>query len=219
MTPVRLPFTREHIPRILCFTAVAAFHILLLCFLIFEIEIPEIIPPSPIQVMKLTDIQEYAPPPPPPPPPVVLPVQQSVAETIAEEVIEVEELEPEVTEAAAPTVIPPAPQSTGSTGPDYFPQHMISVLPQFDQKELLRRTVYPPIAQRSNIEGSVVLELFVDRDGYVRNIVVLKETPEGRGFAEAAIKAFQGYRALTPAQANGEYVAARYRRPVRFTLK
>jgi protein TonB len=64
----------------------------------------------------------------------------------------------------------------------------------------------------------VILELFIDNQGVVRNIVVLRETPEGRGFAEAAVRAFQGMRAV-PAQANGENVAVRYRWPVRFSLK
>jgi outer membrane biosynthesis protein TonB len=65
----------------------------------------------------------------------------------------------------------------------------------------------------------VILELFIDREGLIRNIVVLKETPEGRGFAEAALKAFRGMKATRPAQANGEDVAVRYRWPFRFILR
>jgi hypothetical protein len=47
---------------------------------------------------------------------------------------------------------------------------------------------------------------------------VLKEDPPGRGFAEAAVRAFQGLR-CTPAQANGGNVSVRYRYPVSFKLR
>ncbi|MDR1470170.1 MAG: energy transducer TonB [Spirochaetaceae bacterium] len=217
MSAVRLPFNGERLARVICFAVVAAVHILLLCFLIFDIKVAQILPDPPVAVMKLVDVQEYTPP--PPPPSVAQPVR-STAETVAEEIVGAEELEPQV-EASVPAATENNTGSIGesSTEPEYLPQHKISELPQFDEKELQRRTVYPPIAQRSGIEGSVVLDLFIDRAGYVRNIVVLKETPEDKGFAEAAVKAFQGIRVLSPAQANGEAVAAHYRRPVRFTLR
>jgi protein TonB len=206
----------ESLPRVIAFTVAALAHILLLLFLIFDIDVAQIIPDPPVTVMKLADIQEYAPPP-PPPPPVVPAAAPSTVEAIAEEMIEVDELEPEaaVTVAAAPAE---SIRGSGNTGPDYLPQSRISVPPRFDTRELQNRTIYPPIARRSGIEGSVVLELFIDKEGVVRNIAVLRETPEGRGFAEAAVKAFQGLRAI-PAQANGEDVGVRYRWPVRFTLK
>jgi protein TonB len=217
MSAIRLPFNRENLSRVISFAVVALLHILLLYFLIFDIEVAQIIPDPPVTVIKLTDIQEYAPPP-PPPPSVAQPVLNTV-ETVTEEVIEVEELDPQV-EVSAPLMTGDSTASgTGyNSGPDYLPQNRVSVFPEFDRVELHNRTVYPPIARRSGIEGTVFLELFIDREGVIRNIVVLKETPEGRGFAEAALKAFQGMRAV-PAQANGENVAVRFRYPVRFTLR
>jgi protein TonB len=210
----RLSFLNgENSGRVVCFATVAIVHILLLCFLGFDIDAPSLTADPPPMVLKLTDIQEYSPP--PPPPPVSRPVQNAV-DPIAEKLIEVEEIddpEPPV-EAAAPET-----GTAAGVGPDYLPQHKISLEPAFDTKELKKRIVYPPIARRSGIEGTVYLELFIDQEGYVRHIIVLKETPEGRGFAEAAVKGFQGMRAQRPAQANGEDVAVRYRWPVRFTLK
>jgi protein TonB len=79
--------------------------------------------------------------------------------------------------------------------------------------------VYPSIALRSGIEGQVYLDLFVDRVGVIRQREILRETPPGRGFGEAAINAFKGIRATEPAMANGQIVAVRYRYPVRFTIK
>jgi protein TonB len=216
MRTFRHVFLSENLPRLIAFSVAALAHILLLCFLIFDIETAPMTPDPPLTVMKLVDIEEYAPPPPPPPPAVASPSMPTPVETIAEEMIEVEELEPEVavSVAAAPAE---SPRGTGNVGPDYLPQSRVSKVPVFDRNELKNRTVYPPIARRSGIEGSVVLELFIDKEGVVRNIAVLREVPEGRGFAEAAVRAFQGMRA-TPAQANGEDVAVRYRYPVRFTL-
>jgi protein TonB len=226
MNAVRLRFGRlfgslfegERLSRVICVAVVVAVHILLLCFLVFDIEIVEIAADPPVAVMKLADIEEYTPP---PPPPVITRPQPSTVETVAEDIIEVEELEPPVEMNEPVEVSDNTVTGSGRAGtePDYLPQHRISIQPEFNRAELQRRTVYPPIAQRSGIEGSVVLELFIDREGYVRNIIVLRETPEGRGFAEAAIKSFQGMRATRPAQANGVNVGVRYRWPVRFSLR
>jgi protein TonB len=101
---------------------------------------------------------------------------------------------------------------------EYLPMSRISVLPVLPEDQIRRATVYPPIALRSGIEGMVFLELFVDRQGEIRQISILRESPEGRGFGEAAVKAFTGIRGI-PAQSNGENVAVRYRYPVRFTIR
>jgi protein TonB len=78
--------------------------------------------------------------------------------------------------------------------------------------------VFPPIALRSGIEGRVILELFVDKNGTIQRIMILREEPQDRGFGEAALKAFSGKQG-TPAMANGEPVSARYRYPVSFRIR
>jgi protein TonB len=95
---------------------------------------------------------------------------------------------------------------------------MVSESPKFDEREIASGLIYPPIALRSNIEGRVILELFVDRNGVVQRITILLEDPKARGFVEAAIRAFTG-KAGVPAKANGEAVSARYRYPVSFRIK
>jgi protein TonB len=96
--------------------------------------------------------------------------------------------------------------------------HKVSVAPVFSEREILRSLVYPPIARRAGIDGIVYLELFIDKLGTIRQISILKEDPAGKGFGEAAVKAFQGI-TCAPAQANGVPVAVRYRYPVRFKLR
>ncbi|MDR0624816.1 MAG: energy transducer TonB, partial [Treponema sp.] len=105
-----------------------------------------------------------------------------------------------------------------NTGEDYLPIHRVSIPPKFDEQAISRATVYPPIALRSGIEGRVILELFIDRTGQVQRITILQETPPGRGFGEAAVRAFEGQR-CSPAEANGLPVSVRYRYPVSFRIR
>jgi protein TonB len=178
------------------------------------------------RVMKLTDLAEYVPPPPepppppPPPPPREEPLPDNAVETIAEEMIETEE-EPEnqTLVAAGSLVTPPPPVSVPrSAEEEYLPAHKLSVLPVFPESEILAALPYPPIARRSNIEGRVVLDLFIDRTGTIQRIEVLREDPPNRGFGEAARNAFRNIR-CEPARANGERVSARVRYPVTFRLR
>jgi protein TonB len=160
------------------------------------------------RVMKLSDIEEEAPPPPPPPEE----EPRNTVEAIAETMIETDTA-PNQTVVAAGTLLTPQ-----NTGEDYLPMHLVSVPAKFDDDAIRQAIVYPPIALRSNIEGRVILELFIDRTGRVQRIIVLQETPPGRGFGEAAVKAFEGQQ-CTPAEANGQPVSMRYRYPVSFRIR
>ncbi|MDR0685354.1 MAG: energy transducer TonB [Spirochaetaceae bacterium] len=202
------------------FVVVSTLHVLLLFFIVFTVEVKAGVIELPASVMKLTDIAEEEPAPAPeppkplPPPPVELTISDPVAETI----IEVEEEPVEL--AAAPSAAPavPAAAPAGRYNGEYLPQNMVSVLPYLDERAIRSRLVYPSIALRSGLEGIVYIELYIDRDGRVRRVEIIKENPPGRGFGEAAVKAFEGISGR-PAQANGEAVAVRYRYPVRFQIK
>ncbi|MDR1210819.1 MAG: energy transducer TonB [Spirochaetaceae bacterium] len=106
----------------------------------------------------------------------------------------------------------------GAAGVEYLPMHLVSKPPSFSDDAIRNRLSYPPQALRFNIEGLVYLELFVDRDGAVRRITILREDPPGRGFGQAALRAFEGLTGV-PAEANGIPVAVRYRYPLRFTIR
>jgi protein TonB len=101
--------------------------------------------------------------------------------------------------------------------PDYVPMQNISQLPVIPERFLRSRLEYPEMARRSGIMGRVFLELFLDSKGRIRKIEVLKEDPVGYGFADAAVRAFDGC-ACVPAKMNGEAVAVRFRYPIRFSL-
>jgi protein TonB len=134
--------------------------------------------------------------------------------------------------AAAPTaetIVPEAGAARGtahetgaevsSGGADEFlPAYLVSRLPRFSDEELRKRIRFPPLAQQAGIEATVYLEIFVDQEGEVKNVTILKEDPAGRGFGDAAVKAFAGLKG-SPALANGKATAVRYRYPVRFSLR
>jgi protein TonB len=195
--------------RFFIFLFAALLHGLLLVFVAFRVEVAEAAEEVSASIMKLVDVRELSPPPPPPPrerPPEIF---QNTVEAVAETMIETDEVPDEVTSDVVPYV---------EEQIEFLPMNKISVLPVFPEDRIRNAIVYPPIALRSGMEGIVYLELFVDHQGEIRQINILKETPEGRGFGEAAVKAFQGIRGK-PGEANGQKVAVRFRYPVRFTIK
>jgi len=178
-------------------------HVLILFFAVFTIKTVINPPTEHAGIIRLADIREEAPPKP-------QPVPVAASEPIATTVIETKEAVSE----------PVSGESNPGEGEiiEFLPMHLVSQLPRFSEEEIKRRVIYPPIAQRSELEGTVYLEIFVDSFGAVRSVTVLKEDPPDRGFGEAAAQAFHGLKG-SPALANGKEVAVRYRYPVRFTLR
>ncbi len=188
--------------RPLIVAVVALLHLLVLLFL--RIASPEgsAFKDDPAYtILKLVDVEEFVPP--PPEVRVTTVYNQSAA---AEEVIESEDLVVEV---------PDESFMRSEAEPDYVLQHRVSVIPEIPTREVLSRIVYPPIALRQGIVAVVYLELYIDQNGKVRRIEVLKDP--GYGFAEAAVAALDGI-VCRPALANGVPVAVRFRYPVRFSL-
>jgi protein TonB len=211
---------KTNLTRLVLFAAVAAAHLLLILFFAVTVDAVIMTPEQPVSVMKLTDFEEEPPPSPPPPPEPPPPVPENAVESIAETMIETEEVpEDQVVADPGTLIVSQAPvQAAESAEEDYLPMHRVSVPPVFSEREILAALVYPPIALRSGIEGTVYLEIFVDRQGEVKQITVLRENPPNRGFGEAAVNAFRRLKGK-PAEANGVPVAVRYRYPVRFTIK
>lgn len=177
-------------------------------------------------IFKIVDLEEYVPP---PPEPVkeeeekkIEPEEQIEVprqETVAEEIIEKEEevITVETDSAPGEGVPEPIPDpEPAETVIEYLPQHKISVPPKMDTDTIRKNITYPPLANRQKIEGVVFLELYIDKEGLIRKITVLKDP--GYGFAEAAVAALEGMRVI-PAEANGVPVAVRFRYPIRFTIR
>ncbi|MDR1419329.1 MAG: energy transducer TonB [Treponema sp.] len=195
--------------RLLLFAAVALLHGVLIFTIAFTAKSAP--PPSrEARVMKLAGIEEDEEEEKTPPP--IREERPVSSDRTAETMIETEEALPPAP-SARPEAGPPLPPP----GEQYLPMHQVSVPPVFDNDLVTSLLPYPPIALRSRVEGRVILELFIDRTGLVRNIITMREEPPGYGFAEAAVRAFTGLRCV-PAEANGESVSARFRYPVTFRI-
>jgi len=195
--------------RFLIFTAVAILHVLLILLVAFNIETIIAVTEPVAGVMKLVDVEERILPPPERP---VEPVTTTM-ETVAETMIETDEAPPPPVEYIEPAPAPPPSEEIV-----YLQQHMVTALAVLPESEILRAVVYPPIALRSGIEGTAYLELLIDRNGNIRDIIILRENPPGRGFGEAAVNALKGLKAK-PAEANGDPVASRLRYNYTFKIK
>ena len=220
--------------RPLIFAAVAVLHIALILFAGFRTELPARSAEPAAGVMRLVDVREEAPqpsPPSPPPPPASTPALPAPAaiEALAETVIESDEAPSAITEAEAAPFSAPDAAPAATIAPaqshalfgqhEYLPRHMVSTLPLLPEAEIARAIVYPRTARRLNIEGMVTLELFIDRQGAITEVRLIRESPPNRGFGEAALHAFRGIRALSPAKVNDEPVAVRFQYNLRFTLR
>ncbi|MCL2600035.1 MAG: energy transducer TonB, partial [Treponema sp.] len=176
--------------RLLLFAIVAAIHVIVILFLAFNVGTTLQEPREIARVMRLTDFTEIVPasPPPPPRPPPPPPMEQPdipMVEAIAEVMIEVETV-PDQMVVAPGTLTTPYEVHTpaAASWDDFLPIHQVTSAPRFNDNEIAADLVFPPIALRSGIEGRVILELFVDRNGMVQLVRILREDPEGRGFGE-----------------------------------
>lgn len=78
--------------------------------------------------------------------------------------------------------------------------------------------VYPPIAQRAGVEGVVWVKALVDKEGKVRDVLIVKDSGANAGFEEAAIDAAKKT-VWKPAIANGQPIALWVTYKVEFVLK
>ena len=182
--------------RPLLFALVIAIHVIVLICVRFSISnaVPE--EEKVAEIFKLVDVEEFVPPPPPP----VIEKKEVVVNSVKSSE-NIQETEKEVLEVEEEI--------------EYVAQHKISVVPEIPTKEILSKIEYPKMAMKQGIEGVVYLELFIDENGNIRRVNVLKDP--GYGFAEAATVALDGI-VCKPALMNDKPVAVRFRYPVRFVL-
>ncbi len=177
--------------------------------------------PAPDRVVTFVDLREPEPPkpllPPPPTPPAATP--QVPLPVITEKATTPEQEAQAVPASPIPVAAPPPAPVTAPSGPvepEYLPQFKIDQVPTIPAKDILSRIVYPPLAAKQGLEAVVSLQLYIDDQGRIRKIDVLKDP--GFGFAQAAVKALEGV-VTQPAQAQGKPVAVKFRYDVRFKLK
>lgn len=83
-------------------------------------------------------------------------------------------------------------------------------------KYLAQNIDFPPAARERNVQGTVVVQFVVRKNGSITDIMVTK--PVGGGCSEEAARVVGKMPRWTPGQVNGESVNVRYALPVRFRL-
>ena len=193
-------------PVIIRLSTLFSIILLILIFLIYprylglialeDVELQEII------IENIPQTQQIEKPPPPARPSVPV---ESEDEDIADD-LTIEETDLDSLEAwDAP---PPPPE-----GP------RLKFIPYDDPPQPLSsiRPVYPEIAQEAGIEGTVVVQVFVDKKGRVKDTLVLKGIPN-TGLDEAAVTAIKKTR-FRPAKQRERAVGVWISIPVNFRLK
>ena len=143
-------------------------HIAALVLVKFHSQVQEQQKEESYEILKLVDVEEFVPPPPPP--------KEEIKEVIPEETVQTAVSETVlVTEEEIVESVEDEPRTAVHQEIEYVPQHKISTIPEIPTKQILENIVYPAMALRQGLEGVVYLELFIDHEGTIRKIEVLKD--------------------------------------------
>lgn len=91
--------------------------------------------------------------------------------------------------------------------------------PEYDLSAYLRNNLqYPNVAYEAEIQGKVVVEFIIDKDGSVDSVRVLKGKELGGGLPEEAVRVVKNMPPWKPATQNGYIVKSYMTLPVDFKL-
>ena len=88
--------------------------------------------------------------------------------------------------------------------------------PQALLRDISRNIEYPQDALRSRLEGQVLINFEVGRDGRTKNVTVAKGLSPTTN--AVAVRAVQELKQFTPNTQDGEPVVVRYKVPVNFAI-
>jgi protein TonB len=115
-----------------------------------------------------------------------------------------------------------ATENNKITGESDVPLVSVDQMPQFPggEKEMMRfikfNLHYPPSAQENNVQGTVIMNFVVDREGKITNIKVIRGI--GFGCDEESIRVLAKMPAWTPGKQRGQTVLVSFTMPIRFVL-
>jgi protein TonB len=138
-----------------------------------------------------------------------------------EEIVEVKMVTQKQLQEVAPAPVQESGEEVAINIPmeELFPRRgefvPVEVQPQVISKV---QPVYPELARKAQVEGTVYLDLLVDKEGKVRRVEIVKPSGSTVGFEEAAVEAAEQW-TFSPAIQNGEPVAVWMTLPIRFEVK
>ena len=164
-----------------------------------------------VYVEEIVQTKQVETPPPPPRPPV--PVEVPNDEIIDDVILD---LDAEL-DLSAPIDLPPPPKPVQDEEID---EEIFIVVEQPPAivggiAAIQKSIVYPEIALKAGIEGRVVVQIVIDKDGNVREPVIIRGI--GGGCDEEAIRAIKMAK-FVPGMQRGRPVSVRYTLPITFKI-
>ncbi len=170
---------------------------------------------GPQELFKVEDVQqtrqENRPPPPPKPP---IPIEAPSEDVLEDIDIGSTELDVNAQVEAPPP--PPKAEKKVEEEPTYFVAVEDMPEPIGGIAAIQSKIVYPEIAKRAGVEGKVYVKAFVDEQGNVTKVEVVKGL--GAGLDEAAMKAVQQTK-FKPGKQRGKPVKVQVMIPIVFKLQ
>ncbi len=175
---------------------------------VIEIDAPqELIDVEDVEATK----QEQAPPPPPKPP---IPIEAPTDDVLEDVEIESTELDEDATITAPPP--PPPKEEEEDAEPVFFVAVEQMPEPVDGIAGIQSRIVYPEIAKRAGVQGRVFVKAYVDENGKVNKVELIRGI--GAGCDEAAMAAVQDTK-FKPGKQRGKPVKVQVTVPVLFKLQ
>lgn len=152
----------------------------------------------------------------PPPPRPMVPVEVPNDEIITDDFIDLD-AELDLDESFMELPPPPPPEEEDNSDEE----EIFIVVEQMPEligglASLNKHITYPEMARRAQIEGRVIVEFIIDKEGNVRDPKIIRGI--GGGCDEVALKAVKKVK-FKPGMQRGKPVLVRYSMPISFTLK
>ena len=172
------------------------------------------------------DIQQtFETPPPPPPPPAPEIVQEVEVLNVVENDVETEviEVKTEETNEIPPIVAPPAEEEKEEEVEDVVFK-VVETMPEFPggnsalMKYLAEHIKYPVIAQENGVQGRVICQFVVEKDGKPSNVQVVRSSGDP-SLDKEALRVINGMPKWKPGKQRGKPVRVTYTIPVNFRLQ
>lgn len=184
---------------------------------VYEVIDPDLLAEEEIEIIQTA--QELPPPPPPPAPEIVEELN------VVEDDVVTEELEIDTEDDKDKTVVINSPIT--STGPaqeveDNVVFQVVERMPSFPGgdaamfKYLGDNINYPVIAQENGVQGRVICQFVVNRDGSIVDIVVVRSVDSS--LDKEAVRVIKSMPKWSPGQQRGKPVRVKFTLPVNFKL-
>jgi len=205
-----------HYKRIFEISLIISLAVLILAFKFFpKFQKQDVEFDAPQELINVEDVaatKQETPPPPPPKPPIPI---EAPSDDVLED-IEISDTELNVDEEVTAPPPPPPAEEVEEEEPAFFVAVEEMPEPIGGIAAIQKLIVYPEIAKRAGVQGRVYVKAFVNENGSVQKVELIKGI--GAGCDEAAMEAVQKTK-FKPGKQRGKAVKVQVTVPVLFKLQ